>query len=203
MSCQAKSISGVFAIFVFLLMFVMNCDKVQRHKVLTFFFDGVPPLETETALSEEGSAEARAETSAAEQRLGQPKTVVFVHEPRKDCHLCHKRLEKGRWAVPEFTKPVPALCYDCHTDYTLSAAFVHGPVAVGQCLFCHNPHKSKNEHLLNDPEPQLCYLCHDRDVIESIANHSTETLSECTNCHDAHAALEKSLLRKDWKEKAN
>jgi len=39
----------------------------------------------------------------------------------------------------------PELCYNCNDDYTVSASFIHGPVAVGQCLFCHNPHKSKIE----------------------------------------------------------
>ena len=33
------------------MMFLLlsSCDEVERHKVLTFFFDGVPPLQTETS----------------------------------------------------------------------------------------------------------------------------------------------------------
>jgi predicted CXXCH cytochrome family protein len=68
-------------------------------------------------------------------------------------------------------------------------------VAVGQCLFCHNPHKSKIEHLLVVPEPGLCYLCHDKNTIELIAAHLPKQLSACTDCHNAHASPVKALLK--------
>jgi len=68
-------------------------------------------------------------------------------------------------------------------------------VAVGQCLFCHNPHKSKIEHLLTAPEPGLCYQCHDVDTIELIAAHLPKQLSACTDCHNAHASSTKGLLK--------
>jgi predicted CXXCH cytochrome family protein len=87
------------------------------------------------------------------------------------------------------------LCYNCHDDYTSSASFVHGPVAVGQCVFCHNPHRSKIEHLLVASEPGLCYFCHDKNTIELIAAHSPKQLSPCTNCHNPHASSIKALLK--------
>jgi predicted CXXCH cytochrome family protein len=93
------------------------------------------------------------------------------------------------------TAPVPKLCYGCHADYTVSAPFVHGPVAVGQCLFCHNQHKSKIEHLLKEPEPKLCYLCHDINTVELIPAHLTNQQFACTGCHNAHASPVKSLLK--------
>jgi hypothetical protein len=31
-------------LLVFFGMFILSCDEVERHKTLTFFFDGVPPL---------------------------------------------------------------------------------------------------------------------------------------------------------------
>ena len=32
-----------------MLLLLSSCDKTERHKVLTFFFDGVPPLQTQTS----------------------------------------------------------------------------------------------------------------------------------------------------------
>ena len=72
---------------------------------------------------------------------------------------------------------------------------VHGPVAVGQCLFCHNPHKSQVKYLLKGPVPELCYLCHDEDATESIPAHFVRELSACTDCHDPHASDERPLLK--------
>jgi len=90
---------------------------------------------------------------------------------------------------------VPKLCYNCHDDYVATASFVHGPVAVGQCLFCHTPHKSKIEHLLKKPEPDLCYLCHDASMIELIPAHLPQQTSACTDCHNPHSGSTKALLK--------
>ena len=203
MFCRTKYTVVGLVVLGFLSTSGISCDPVRQHKVLTFFFDGVPPLGAEIASIEQGTVEAESQSSKAKQMWKQPETVWFVHEPRKNCSLCHNQFEKRRWALPKLSKPIPELCYDCHTDYTASAALVHGPVAVGQCLFCHNPHKSENEHLLKEREPMLCYLCHDVEMVESIPNHSAELSSKCTNCHNAHASPAKSLLKTNRKEKAN
>jgi len=94
-------------------------------------------------------------------------------------------------------KPVPELCYECHADYTTSESYVHGPVAVGQCLLCHNPHKSQFEHLLNESQPKLCYMCHNVNVINSIPAHLTEQKFTCTDCHDSHTSSVKYLLKEE------
>jgi predicted CXXCH cytochrome family protein len=177
---------------VLLPAFVAGCDEVERHKTLTFFFDGVPPLMGEEVVTKKGQADSDSQKLSQMQR----KSAWFVHEPRKDCTLCHgKRRQKGFSLRTYLTAPVPGLCYNCHADYTVSASFVHGPVAVGQCLFCHNPHKSKIEHLLNEPEPKLCYLCHNIKAVELIPAHLTKQTSACTDCHEAHASSTKALLK--------
>ena len=45
-------------IVIALMIFAMTagCDKYARHKFLTFFFTGVPPLEEESALQEKDEA---------------------------------------------------------------------------------------------------------------------------------------------------
>ena len=177
-------------LLVFFVIFLVSCDDVDRHEALTFFFDGVPPL------GQEGLDGEFLDLNSPEFAQTGQTPAWYVHEPRKDCSICHgKRKQRSFSSQTYLTAPVPKLCYNCHTDYTASAPFVHGPVAVGQCLFCHNPHKSKIEHLLIAPEPGLCYQCHDIDTIELIAAHLPKQLSACTDCHNAHASSAKALLK--------
>ncbi len=190
MEFRARYISVGLTLVLLFLAFILGCDEAERHKVLTFFFDGVPPLgrgeleEGPFYLDSKGSAQTH------------PTAIWYVHGTQSDCTTCHgKRRERGFSAQTRLTAPVPKLCYGCHTDYTVSASFVHGPVAAGQCLFCHNPHRSKIKHLLREPEPQLCYLCHDKSMIESIPGHSEELSATCTTCHNAHASSIKYLLK--------
>jgi len=177
-------------LLVFIGTFLVSCDEVDRHEALTFFFDGVPPMGQEGFQGDFIDPNSRkfAQTGQA--------PAWYVHEPRKDCSICHgKRKQRNFSSQTYLTASVPKLCYNCHADYTTSAPFVHGPVAVGQCLLCHNPHKSKIEHLLIAPEPGLCYQCHDIDTIELIAAHLPKQLSSCTDCHNAHASSAKALLK--------
>ena len=178
-------------LLVFFGVLVVSCDEVERYKTLTFFFDGVPPL------GQEGLQEELINSYFQESTQTRPKQLWYVHEPQKDCTLCHGRRKqlRGFSLQVRLTAPVPKLCYGCHADYTVSAPFVHGPVAVGQCLFCHNQHKSKIEHLLKEPEPKLCYLCHDINTVELMPAHFTNQQFACTGCHNAHASPVKALLK--------
>ena len=186
---RIRPVSTGLMLLVLFGIFFVSCDKVKHHETLTFFFDGVPPLQPEMLQEEIVDA-----NSLEPDQQGQ-KPLWYVHEPRKDCSICHgKRKQRGFSSQIYLTKSVPKLCYDCHTDYTESSTYVHGPVAVGQCIFCHNPHKSKIKHLLVAPEPGLCYLCHDTDTIELIAAHLTKQLSPCTDCHNPHGSYTKALL---------
>jgi predicted CXXCH cytochrome family protein len=180
----------VSMLLVFFAIFFFSCDEVKHHETLSFFFDGVPPLQPE--MYPEGLVDPN---SLSPDQAGQ-KPAWYAHEPSRDCSNCHsKRKQRSFSTQIRLIAPIPKLCYNCHDDYTTSATFVHGPVAVGQCIFCHNPHRSKIEHLLTAPEPGLCYLCHDINTIELITAHLSENLSTCTNCHNPHASSIKGLLK--------
>ncbi len=184
----------------FLWMFIMSCDPVRDHEALTFFFDGVPPLEGETVTSKDVPVlDANTPDSQAEQAQAKDKEIWYTHNPEKGCEQCHKKIQGSQWAVPEFVEPVPELCYSgCHDDYTKSsAAYVHGPVASGECLLCHDAHQSRNKHLLKEPESKLCFQCHGSEVMELLKDHSVESPIGCTECHDAHASSVKGLLKTD------
>jgi len=183
------SISVGLILLIWLGAFVVSCHETERHKVLTFFFDGVGPLRPA------GFEEALADPDLAQ---SPQEPLWYVHEPRKDCTLCHGKRGQKLFA-PEaiLIAPVPALCHNCHDDHTVSAPFVHGPVAVGQCLFCHHHHKSRIQYLLNEPEPKLCYQCHDINVIESMPAHLTVQPSACTDCHNPHRVIKNRLFNAD------
>ena len=180
-------------IILILMILVAGCDdEVERHKVLTFFFDGVPPLEDPNAvdviIADDPNSDKTVEPSQA-------KRIVRAHGPSRDCKLCHKKLDQSRWAAPQAVKGIPEMCFDCHGTYADPQYYVHGPVAVGQCDLCHDPHESVYDSLLLDTVPKLCYRCHDRISIESIASHEKETVSECNSCHEAHVSSKEKLLK--------
>ena len=169
---------------------VLSCDEMERHQMLTFFFDGVPPAGSQSF------DEELVNSNSQEPEPGGQEPVWYVHEPRKDCANCHQKQRTGRFSTQtRLLAPVPKLCHNCHPDFTASATFVHGPVAAGQCLFCHNPHRSKIKHLLNRPEPKLCYLCHEVSMVELIPAHLAQQTSACTDCHNPHAGSTKALLK--------
>lgn len=185
-----RPVSVGFALLVFFILFVGSCDEVERHKVMDYFFDGVPPLGQYPL--ESGPVDPNAQPF---DQTGQ-ETAWYVHEPIKKCTNCHPSRTSGKLSAQTYLNaPVPELCYTCHDNVTETASFIHGPVAVGQCLFCHNPHKSKVEHLLKKPEPQLCYLCHDESMIELIPAHLPQQTSACTDCHEPHTGSTKALLK--------
>jgi predicted CXXCH cytochrome family protein len=185
-------------------MSIVSCEPVQKHRVLTFFFDGVPPLEHETATGTESSQDPNLDAVPADRAPTSRQPAMFVHEPRKNCEICHStRQRRGFSRTVQLTAEVPELCYQCHADYTKLDEWVHGSVAVGECLFCHHHHESRNKHLLKKPVPTLCYLCHEREQIAAIPDHSEQAASACLDCHEGHSSLSRSLLREDWKEKAD
>ena len=182
------------ALIVFILMILItSCDETKRHKVLSFFFDGVPPLKDPNAIAPIAASDPNSDFPALEG--SEVKRGVRAHGPDRVCLLCHKKVNESRVAAQTEVSRVPELCFGCHKSFADSQKYVHGPVAVGQCDFCHNPHDSRNESLLNFSVPELCYRCHDQSSIESIPSHDKDTISRCNLCHEAHSSSKKGLLK--------
>ena len=94
---------------------------------------------------------------------------------------------------------MPQLCYDCHTNYTAAErGFVHGPVAVGACLFCHDPHQSEYPHILLNNTQVICLKCHPAKDITGTRGH--ENIENCIGCHNPHLGKDRLMLTKDYKE---
>ena len=90
--------------------------------------------------------------------------VVYYHEAygSKTCQNCHDNTVGN-----DLLEPQPALCYNCHDDFTEEFTFLHGPVSSGYCTECHHPHLSKNQMLLKKTGQELCLNCHEEsDVLK-------------------------------------
>lgn len=115
---------------------------------------------------------------------------------RKDCSMCHD--EGGRsYAIATSDAN---LCFKCHERWP-ARKFVHGPVAIGSCTVCHDPHGQTNPAFLLAVGEELCFRCHTAaDALKHLAIRtagSGDFLREkgCVYCHDPHQAERRYLLR--------
>ncbi len=185
-----------------LLVVSSGCSPVQRHAVLDFVFDGVPPYMSpeERARRAELAAQRQAELIAAQpakRRRGQVKKLArFTHGPfaANECTRCHDLTTAsgfrglsggggdGRAAgdlaeAGRLRMPVDELCVHCHTDFDndgpgVEERWLHGPVASGWCVLCHQPHSSVYRSLLtHEPTAQLCSRCHLREDLVRTREH--------------------------------
>jgi predicted CXXCH cytochrome family protein len=156
---------------------------------MTFFFDGVPPLPGER--SEFGPLDSNEPGTIGRLATG----GWYVHEPLKDCTQCHASRRRARFSREvQLVAEAPQLCYQCHAEYATLSGWVHGPVVTGECLFCHEPHKTKTPFLLTNPVPDLCYRCHDPEALGLIPNHAETAYAQCLDCHAGHAGATRYLL---------
>jgi predicted CXXCH cytochrome family protein len=131
----------------------------------------------------------------------------FVHGPAAAwiCLSCHDENSMPRYAV---AKPDSEACYKCHLDKKqlwLNKKYRHGPVTLGKCTICHNPHAEKNAFNLYKRTWDLCVNCHfemgsGRHILGdsfSQEGHPTKEKDDpvrkgreltCASCHDPHAS---------------
>jgi predicted CXXCH cytochrome family protein len=177
-----KALAAAFTLLVAAGLFC-GCDATSRHKVLTYFFDGVPPLQ------EPGAAAAAGPAGTPSLLPARP--ISFQeHGPyaAKMCGACHNEA-----AGNTLVAPPDQLCVRCHA-LKLDKPYIHGPLASGGCLVCHDPHSSQYRPLLVSDSDSFCFHCHDRETIEKIPGHA-DLKQPCTACHDAHMSNSKYLLK--------
>ncbi len=162
-----------------------GCSATSRHKALTTFFDGVPPLKTSAA---EGATPSSTPSLTS---AGRP-VAKSEHGPyaAKLCSACHDAA-----ATNALVAPKEELCIRCH-DLKLDSKYVHGPLASGGCLLCHDPHGTPYRALLVSASDGFCFRCHDRaSVLEVEAHKDLDPSASCTVCHNAHGSDKRYLLR--------
>lgn len=163
-------------------MLAVGCDAASRYKVLSFFFDGVPPPKPP-----EPPPGAPAAASAV-----QPRRVGYrEHGPygARMCNACHTPgISNALVAPPD------QICFQCH-DIKLNKKYIHGPLASGGCLACHDPHSSQYRYLLMSASDTFCLHCHDARDLARVPAHGGGYEEQCTTCHDPHMSDKKYLLR--------
>ena len=111
------------------------------------------------------------------------------------CLTCHEvRVTKAATHIKLVTATPLKLCLQCHTDKEASEIQGHAhPPALRDCLKCHNPHASDNDHLLLKPtagagkDDNLCLGCHQigTNPPEKGSRHPALDIG-CDACHVTH-----------------
>lgn len=79
---------------------------------------------------------------------------------------------------------------ECHNAMG-RGKYVHGPVAAGECTFCHIPEGRHKFKPIRDVG-KLCQECHDQ-LIAKKAEHGKD--GKCSRCHDPHQSPYEYHLR--------
>lgn len=172
-----------------LLLFcaLCSCSPVTRHQVLTTIFDGVPSMPPAEQICAEYATDMLAKEKAEREGKGKPAAEVqqaSSHRPyaEKQCDDCHDKTTESGFVV----KNKLDLCFHCHTDF-IKGGYVHGPVAVGDCLACHDPHTSTLPVLLKVKAADICAVCHKEGRQAASMHASTVTAGmACVSCHSPH-----------------
>lgn len=191
-----------------LCLLLSACAVEKNHRLLSFFFDGVPdPNAPEKVEEAEQPAIDVANLTSVQRaamlgrKVGAAEVVVVFHKPvqERDCQGCHQGGGVTGGAtfnlVPTLLDQPPGLCWRCHDEPTYE--YVHGPAANGSCLICHQPHQSLHKQLLPMPEVELCRTCHTPEVFSTWEQHEAVGSRQCTECHGAHGSDRPSLLLPD------
>ena len=174
------------------LILAVACSRVVRHRVLTFLYDGVPPLHAELAHYEPLLADPLAATGDdATGDMVAARTRSYSHPAyqRNLCGACHDG-EGGRVGLTARE----GLCQTCHPDKPARKKFVHGPVAVNGCLACHHYHKAPYPKVLIADAQALCFSCHVMEELRTDEHHATLEQRRCIDCHDAHGGDDRYFL---------
>jgi predicted CXXCH cytochrome family protein len=202
------------------MTFIVGCSPAARHKVLTVFFTGVPPLGSEE--SEEVPTKP-AVTHVVKKRGIVVMSTRFSHGPyaANACYLCHETSASGglrgfgkiQEAKSSFAKagevsgklvePLGELCSMCHESKDPAKAYdaglwVHGPVSTGNCVLCHAPHSGPEQYMLEKTADALCVDCHEEGTIFNQSEHKDRY--DCMSCHNAHLGKDSRLLKADYRE---
>lgn len=233
MKSKRRALWSSLFLFSFIALMGSGCSRQTKHQVLTFFFDGVPPLEEEKAEGETAPAKGGEATLAKGGEAVYVSTVerekYFLHGPysAKACDACHSTgqsaalrplagQEKGFAGIA--MGPTSArlrydktqLCFRCHEEkrpinLLSQYKWIHGPVASGACLYCHEPHKTKYQYMLLDmPVKKLCFQCHKQEDLLAMGNHTSELMEtqDCIQCHDPHSSQANFGLKREKAEAA-
>ncbi len=113
------------------------------------------------------------------------------------CHLTKESPSPGnsdhpvKFAITD-AEDVAPLCYRCHKKFAARIkgyAHQHGPIGMGACTMCHNPHASNFPKLLQNEANTLCVNCHSmQETLQQPVVHQVIKTKGCTACHNPHGS---------------
>jgi predicted CXXCH cytochrome family protein len=169
----------LLALLIALPLWTFGCSSSARYKILSFFFDGVPPPGSEKVSDASGRDGTGHRTPkggirSVEQALALGRRNIFTHQPYDQyrCTVCHDMERNNQLALT----PEDGLCARCHPGVATRPRFVHGPVAAGACLECHHPHESEIKGILLHEATTLCLRCHDAEDLSVGDHHRLEEM---------------------------
>jgi len=121
---------------------------------------------------------------------------TVLHPKVTECESCHVPKARDAHAFNDKT------CTACHQMVKANDKFVHGPVAAGECLACHDPHGSDEPQLVRMFGSDLCQRCHvdmKARLAEKRFTHAP-VKEDCATCHNPHASPSKYQIRNDSAE---
>ncbi len=173
------------------------CAAATRYRVLSFLFDGVP-VPGEEGLTEAAPADVpEAPDEGEEEKPGRRRVAradpIKLHPPyqRYECGRCHSMTNRLIASTPQ-----EGMCKQCHEDIPGDLRYVHGPVAVNDCLFCHHHHGDRYPKQLRDEPTAICLRCHDRLDLSEGSHHDEQAGETCIDCHHAHGLDNRFFLKK-------
>lgn len=177
---------------VLALIAAATCSPETTHRVLVFFYDGVPPLDGRLADPKIAITQNSLElTTAQTPRPAKVKTRFYSHPMywKNRCGSCHGANQRLLRTVRQ------GLCQTCHFQKPEEVKKrVHGPVAVNGCLACHRYHKSEHPKLLVTDAQTLCFHCHQMSELTTDEHHATIETKRCIECHDPHGGDDRFYL---------
>jgi predicted CXXCH cytochrome family protein len=124
------------------------------------------------------------------------------------CLICHQQ-SVNPWRIGYPVAHIEDTCLTCHNGKKIwrSRKYVHGPLNVGGCTLCHNPHGDENRHQLwADGAAELCVACHSEKeelMRKDRGMHTVHGIIHglgCVACHDPHATNHEYMLHKPINE---
>ncbi len=172
-----------------ILIFLIACSPQKNYQVLTIFFDDVPPPDTTKIVADSTNITNKI---INENDIKKELLVEKTHPPAEEgsCNNCHDVGNSFK-----LNEMLPKLCNNCHEDFSKKNKFLHGPLSVGACTICHDPHKSRFKSFLKQDGQALCYFCHEKESVMKNDIHSTIEDTKCWECHNPHGGNERTFMK--------
>jgi predicted CXXCH cytochrome family protein len=153
------------------------------------------------AAAADASGPDKCVTATCHPKYGKAK---FVHGPIgagvcTPCHRLKKDYTPEKHTAASFTMAAKGkeLCFICHENLQkkMTGKFIHGPVAMGDCIACHDPHQSDAKFSMKKPTTSsLCFGCHENKYTVKPFLHGPVAAGDCNVCHNPHASDAKFQL---------